>query len=185
MWRRWAALGVYTAAVYLLLPYGPRLGLGLLRTAPGAWLLGPGLVVLMVAGAGALLLVLRRHRAPAWAYALLALAATGYALGFSWLQAQRLERTHLPEYGIMAWLAWRALSPLIPHAASAYAAAAALGAAIGYGEELLQLVVPGRHYDIRDVGLNALGAVLGIVLLAAIRAGDGSPRAKVSVSDGW
>jgi hypothetical protein len=167
---RWVVLGCWVAAIYLSLPFGPRFGLAFLRTAPGAWLLGPGLTVAAVAGAGVLMVALRRRRAPLWAFAALLGAGAAYALAFSWLRAQRLERTHLPEYGIVAWLAWRALDPLLPGRVAAYAAAAALGAAIGYGDELLQGLLPGRYYDLRDVALNALGAALAVVVLAAARA---------------
>ncbi len=114
--RRWAALGAYVAAIYASLPFAPRLGLRFLRTAPGGWFLGPGLALVVVAGAVALVLALRRRHAPARAYAALAVAAAGYALALSWLSAQHLERTHLPEYGIAAWLAWRAVAPLVPGA---------------------------------------------------------------------
>jgi len=31
--------------------------------------------------------------------------------------------------------------------------------------------VPGRYYDIRDVGMNALGSVLAVIVIAATRAG--------------
>jgi len=175
---RWVALAAYVAAIYLSLPFAPRVGLRFLRTAPGGWLLGAGLPLAALAGAGAVALALRRRGAPRWAYAALAAAAAGYALAFSWLSAQRLERTHLPEYGIAAWLAWRAVAPLVRGRAAGYAAAAALAAAIGWSDELLQRVVPGRYYDLRDVAMNALGAVLGILVLAAARAG--SP----SLSDG-
>jgi len=169
--RRWAALGAYVAAIYASLPFAPRLGLRFLRTAPGGWFLGPGLALVVVAGAVALVLALRRRHAPARAYAALAVAAAGYALALSWLSAQHLERTHLPEYGIAAWLAWRAVAPLVPGPLAGYAAGAALAAAIGYGDELLQSVVPGRYYDIRDVGMNALGSVLAVIVIAAARAG--------------
>src|SRR5438105_5473500 len=169
--RRWAALGAYVAAIYASLPFAPRLGLRFLRTAPGGWFLGPGLALVVVAGAVALVLALRRRHAPARAYAALAVAAAGYALAFSWLSAQHLERTHLPEYGIAAWLAWRAVAPRVPGPLAAYAAGAALAAAIGYGDELLQSIVPGRYYDIRDVGMNALGSVLAVIVIAAARAG--------------
>jgi len=173
---RWAALGAYVAAIYSSLPFAPRWGLRFLRTAPGSWFLGPGLAFVIVAGAAALLLALRRRRAPARAYAALAVAATGYALAFTWLSAQRLERTHLPEYGMAAWLAWRAVAPLVPGPLAGYAAGAALAAAIGYGDELLQGIVPGRYYDIRDVAMNALGAVLAVIVIAA--AGMGERRHK-------
>src|SRR5207247_1036134 len=169
--RDWVALGAYVAATYASLPFAPRLGLRFLRTAPGSWVLGPGLALVLLAGAAALVLVLRRRRAPARAYAALAVAAGGYALALSWLTAHHLERTHLPEYGVAAWLAWRALAPLVPGPLAGYAAGAALAAAIGYGDELLQSIVPGRYYDIRDVGMNALGSVLAVIVIAAARAG--------------
>ena len=60
---------------------------------------------------------------------------------------------------------------------TAYAAAAGAGAAIGYGDELLQGILPGRYYDLRDVAMNALGAVLGILVLAAARAGGARHKA--------
>ncbi|TMB49379.1 MAG: VanZ family protein [Deltaproteobacteria bacterium] len=158
---RWAALGAYVAAIYASLPFAPRVGLRFLRTAPGSWVLGPGLALVVLAGAAALVLGLRRRGAPARAYAALAVAAG----------AHHLERTHLPEYGIAAWLAWRAIAPLVPGPLAGYAAGAALAAAIGYGDELLQSIVPGRYYDIRDVGMNALGSVLAVIVIAATRAG--------------
>src|SRR5207247_4582491 len=113
-----------------------------------------GLALVVLAGAAALVLVLQRRHAPARAYAALVVAAGGYALALSWLRAHHLERTHLPEYGIAAWLAWRAIAPLVPGPLAGYAAGAALAAAIGYGDEVLPSLVPRRSYDIRDVGQN-------------------------------
>jgi hypothetical protein len=175
--RRWAALGCYVGLIYASLPLGPRVGLTLLRSTLGAWVLGPGLPLLAAAGAGWLMLGLRRRRAPLAAYSALAAAAAGYLLAFSWLRAQHLERTHLPEYGMAAWLAWRAIDPMLPGTVPAYVAAAGMAAAIGYGDELLQGVIPGRYYDLRDVAMNALGAVLGVVVLAAVRAGGARHKA--------
>ncbi len=170
MTGRWLALGCYVAVIYATLPFGPRIGLRLVRTGFGGWLLGPGLPMIAVAAGAAAILALRRRRAPRWAYVVLAGSAIAYVIAFSWLRAQRLERTHLPEYGVAAWLAWRAVEPALPGVAG-YAAAAAIAAAIGYGDELLQAIVPGRYYDLRDVAMNALGAVLGVLVLAASHAG--------------
>jgi hypothetical protein len=184
--RRWLALAAYVALLYGMLPFGPRLGRAVLRTTTGAWLLGPALPVLALAGAVVLMEVLRRRDAPAWSYVALAAAGVAYAVGFSWLRAAHLERTHLPEYGLASLLAWRALAPVVRGTAAAYAGAALLGAAIGYGDELLQGVVPGRHYDIRDVAMNAVGAVLGMVVLAAARARrpqSGAQAASVGVTN--
>lgn len=168
--RRWLALGAYAAAIYLTLPYGPAVGRAVTHTALGAWLLGPGMAMLLVAGGLLALASLRRRRAPAYAYALLVLAAAGYGLALAWLRAQRLERVHLPEYGVAAWLAWWAVVPRLPGAAG-YVVAAAIAAAIGYGDELLQRIVPGRYYDVRDIAANALAAVLAVLVLAVVRAG--------------
>ena len=180
MAARWLALATYTAAVYGFLPFGPRIGITLGGTAAGAWLLGPGLTVLTMVGTLTLVLVLVRRVAPPHEYAMLLGAALGYVVAFSWLRGQHLERTHLPEYGIAACLAWWALAPSVPAVVPGYVAAAGLAAAIGYGDELLQRVVPGRVYDLRDVGMNAVGAVLGTLVLAAARAGARPPAAAVA-----
>ncbi len=163
-------LAGYVALVYAGLPYGPWIGRALARTTLGAWVLGPGLPALALLGAAALCLVLRRHRAPVWAYGALGVAAVGYAVAFSWLRSRHLERTHLPEYGLAAFLAWRAVAPHVSGTVAGYAAAVVLGAGIGYGDELLQRLVPGRVYDVRDIAMNALGALLGVTVLAAVRA---------------
>ena len=175
MARRWLALAAYTAAIYGFLPLGPRVGLAVGRTALGGWLLGPGILVLTVAGTVALGLVLARRAAPLRAYAMLVGAGLGYVLAFSWLSGQHLERTHLPEYGIVAVLAWWALEGVAPGATARYLAAAALATLIGSGDELLQRIVPGRVSDLRDVAMNAVGAGLGTLVLAAIRT---PPRAR-------
>jgi VanZ family protein len=175
-WLPWCVLGGYVLLIYALLPLGPKIGLALLRTGPGAWLLGPGLPFIAVALAVGVMVVLVRRHAPPWAYAALAVAASVYVIAFSSLRSAHLERTHLPEYGVAAVLSWRAIHPIVPGVFAGYAAAAALAAVIGYVDELIQWVLPGRVYDLRDIGMNALGAVLGTLVLAALRAGR-SPRA--------
>ena len=169
-WRAWSVLALYVVVLYGLLPLGPTIGLGAIRTAPGAWLLGPGLGVIGVAIGIALFVRLWRRGAPPWAYAALVLAAVCYTLVFTSLRAARLERTHLAEYGIAAWLAWRAVSQHVRGPLAAYAAAALIAAAIGWGDELIQAILPNRVYDLRDVAMNAAGSVLGVVVLAACRA---------------
>jgi VanZ family protein len=175
-WRSWGELAAYVVLIYALLPLGPKIGLSLLRTGAGGWLLGGGLPIIAIASAAVVMAVLARRHAPPWAYAALAVAAVTYVIAFSWLRSAHLERTHLPEYGVAAWLSWRAIHPLVPGAFASYAAAAVLATTIGYVDELIQWLLPNRVYDLRDVGMNALGAVLGTLLLAALRSGR-SPRA--------
>jgi len=159
---RWLVVGAYVGAIYGTLPYGPVIGRTVIRSALGAWLLGSGMGLVAALAAAGLLAALARRGAPRGAYVALGAAGAGYALALSWLRAQHLERVHLPEYGIMTWLAWWALAPHV-RGVRGYAAAAALA--------------PGRYYDLRDVAANALGAVLGALVLGAIRA---ARRARVS-----
>ncbi len=168
---RWAALAAYTLAIYTTLPWGPRLARPVVRSAVGGWLLGRGSAVLAAAAAVTVGLRLWRRGAPPRAWAALGLAGLGAAGGLAWLGAQQIERIHLPEYALAAVLAWRALAPAMPSDGAAYGAAAVLAAAIGWGDELLQKITPGRVYDLRDVAANALGALLGVLALAAWRAG--------------
>lgn len=170
--RRWLPFALLVAVMYGTLGVAPMVGRAVLATAVGAWSFGRGLPIVVLAVGAGLVWHLARRQAPLSAYGLLALALIGYAGGLLWLRTQRLERVHLPEYGVLAWLGWRALVPTLGDGAKAYAAAAVLAAVVGWGEEIVQGFVPGRVYDLRDVGANALAAVLGTLLVASLRLGS-------------
>jgi len=170
MWP-WLAFALFVGLIYATLGIAPSVGRALLATTIGAWSFGHGLPTLLGGGGALLGWRLFRRAAPPRAYVMLGVAIVGYAGGLLWLRTQRLERIHLPEYGVVTWLGWRALVPMLGDRPLAYSVAALLATAVGWGEEILQGFVPGRFYDLRDVGANALGAVLGAVTLAALRTG--------------
>ena len=184
MWWRWVALGAYTALLYGLLPFGPAIGRAVQATAIGRFVLGHGAVWIVAAGIVVIVLRLRRRAASPNAWMLAAVVALGYGLGLGWLRAIRLERVHLPEYGFAAWLAWRALVPTLGTRPLTYGVAALLAALIGWGDELVQAITPGRVYDVRDIAANALGAALGAVLLAVWHAGrEPRPAEAASIAE--
>ena len=71
------------------------------------------------------------------------------------------ERVHFLQYGLMSLLAQRAfgLAPL-----PKIVGAAALTSALGLLDELLQGLLPSRHFEWRDVGMNAAAAVIELAL---------------------
>lgn len=71
------------------------------------------------------------------------------------------ERLHFLQYGLMAVLARRAVAPRVDGARQ-YLAAVALASVAGWGDELVQALLPGRVYDLRDVLINACSAVLAM-----------------------
>ena len=172
--RRWRALCAYAALLYGLLPYGPAIGRTVQASTIGSWILGRGIVWVVLAGVGVTALRLRRRAATPSAWALGGAAVLGYALALLWLRAIRLERVHLPEYGIAAGLAWWALVPQVGDRAVTYVLAALIAAVVGWGDELVQSITPGRYYDLRDVAANAVGATLGATVIAVWRSSSKS-----------
>lgn len=164
--RGWGTLAGYGALVYAAIPFTSRVGLNFVATPIGGWLFGRGLALAALVGTGLALGRLRRLRAPMASYVSLGVAAVVTLWALRSLAVRPLERVHLPEYGVAAWLAWRAVRPRVGTDLVGYAAAFAIAAALGWGEEILQSVTPGRYFAWHDVGVNALGAALGLLVVS-------------------
>lgn len=65
------------------------------------------------------------------------------------------EAVHFLEYGLLGFFLFRALSLTICDK-SIYLTAFLIGSLIGIFDEVLQWMMPGRYWDFRDAGLNAL-----------------------------
>jgi VanZ family protein len=112
-------------------------------------------------------------------------------LAVLWPIRQPEERFHLLEYGLLAGLVYTALlerqrpgDGVRWSALPAFLAALLTGLA-GWLDEGIQHLLPNRHYDWIDVGLNLLAAVLAIgalAVLAEARRADRSAR-RVIISD--
>jgi hypothetical protein len=71
------------------------------------------------------------------------------------------ERVHFVQYGLMAVLARRALAWHVGPPRQ-YLGAFAIAAMAGWVDELIQGVLPNRVYDLRDVAINAVAALLAV-----------------------
>jgi hypothetical protein len=79
------------------------------------------------------------------------------------------EAIHFLEYGLLGYFLFRALSLSIRDK-SIYATAFLVGSLIGVFDEILQWIMPGRYWDFRDAGLNALAAgLIQVALWKGIR----------------
>jgi hypothetical protein len=74
------------------------------------------------------------------------------------------EAVHFLEYGLLGFFLFRALSHSIRDK-SIYATAFLLGSLVGIFDEIFQWAMPGRYWDFRDAGLNALATGLFQVAL--------------------
>jgi VanZ like family len=90
------------------------------------------------------------------------------------------EAVHFLEYGLLGFLLFRALSLTIRDK-SVYLTAFLAGSLVGTADEILQWLTPGRYWDFRDVGLNALAAgLIQVALWKGVRPAiiDERPRPK-------
>mgnify|MGYP001026922570 CR=1 FL=1 len=69
------------------------------------------------------------------------------------------EAVHFLEYGLLGYFLFQALSFSIKDK-TIYLAAILIGSLVGIFDEILQWIVPGRLWDIRDVELNAFAVAL-------------------------
>jgi len=93
---------------------------------------------------------------------LLLLVLTSYVIGLIVLPHPE-EKIHFIEYGLLAFLVYRALRldcRMIP----GFILAFILVTLLGWGDEGIQHLLPNRYYQIQDVVLNSFSGFLGLIL---------------------
>ncbi|HEV8267544.1 MAG TPA: VanZ family protein [Thermoanaerobaculia bacterium] len=155
----WVLCAVYSLALWAFVPFGRGVILALTqRHLTGVVVTLIYLVTILLAGLYVVFNVRLSDVVAFLALAVVAAATGAMALGLSIAE----ERVHFVEYGLLALLFRRALSFRRGPAAQ-YVLAWILASAVGWGDEAIQLVVPNRYYDLRDVAMNAVGAFLALV----------------------
>lgn len=131
------------------------------------WLREHGVLRLTVASLFALVLaallvfLLRQPRFRSWRLAAV-LVGLGVLYGLAATQSETPEeRLHLIEYGGVALLTELAL-PFRFRGVARFLVAWAITIATGWCDELVQGLLPNRHYDLHDVALNAVSGLLAL-----------------------
>ena len=129
-----------------------------------SFVLGWLLMVVAIAGQSA-------KRRPGSSEIWVALGVTSVYL-MAWFRIESPEeRTHLFEYGLVAVLVYEALTERLRQGRrvpSPAFLAVLVAALLGWLDEGIQAILPNRVYDIRDVGFNALAALMAIVASLAL-----------------
>ncbi len=133
-----------------------------------------GTILVLFLLVGALILRWFAARAPGWREIIVLALFAGLYLAVLWPVRMPEERFHLLEYGLLAGLVYAALlerrgpGGAMRWSPGQAALAVLLTGLAGWGDEGIQYLLPNRHYDWVDVGLNLLAAVLAIAALAAL-----------------
>jgi VanZ family protein len=96
--------------------------------------------------------------------------ATSLLITLVLLPAQRNPNKviHIPEYILMTWLLFQALS-IDYRGKGIYALTFICASMLGVLDELMQGAHPARFYGITDMGLNAAASIIGVLSLAGVR----------------
>ena len=78
------------------------------------------------------------------------------------------ERIHFLEYGLLAFLAYKALEKDMIQKKSLYALTLLMVAAVSLLDEGIQYLLPNRVGELRDVALNVVSGILGLVITSVI-----------------
>lgn len=154
------------AVLWLLFVYG-TLGLArpvseyLMARTPFSFLVNFGLIAGLVTGLAVVFRRLEGRRPRNIIVGISVLVVYGFLL--HWLSIPA-ERIHLAQYGILVWLIWRAVKDQ-PGGGAAYVLAWGLASLAGWGDEIIQHFLPERYFQWSDVGLNAVSAGLGLILV--------------------
>lgn len=125
-------------------------------------------IFLVACLSGIVMLFFRKYKVTDFLrYVLLLIVFSGYVYGLTTITYPE-EKIHFIEYGLLAYLIFRALR--LDHGArAAYAGAFALTAVLGWGDEGIQHLLPNRYYQTSDVVLNAVSGLLGLILVYAFQ----------------
>ena len=162
--RLWGLTLAYIGVVYCTLGVFPSIWRRLTVLTEGS-IKHLGTVVAIVTVASLLWRIGRRVGRQSWTpYIVMALTTAAYVYLLYALSRFPAERLHLLEYGLLAYLILRALQLDLADR-PAYAWSLVLTTIVGLGDEIIQLVLPQRFFEFKDVFLNMVSGGLALLLV--------------------
>lgn len=161
----WLWVALCTLSIFLVVPLARTIQ-KFVSARWGRTLFGYGVLAVTALAFGSIIYILvfrLKVRSPS-NYLWLAAVAALYVYFTLQLWRAPEEAVHFLEYGLLGFFLFRALS-LIIRDKSIYPTAFLIGSLIGIFDEILQWMMPGRYWDFRDAGLNALATGLFQVAL--------------------
>lgn len=165
----WTWVAVFTAIIYLTLPVAPRLWRAVAVEWLGSWQEPVVLGGLVLAVGGSVMAGLcHRPVTPARHLGGLLAVGAGYASIVFLVELTPAEKLHFLYYGVLALLAFRALSFDLDGRWLAMGTIAAVSG-IGLGDEVVQHFLPNRFFEWKDVALNAVSGALATGIIVLLR----------------
>jgi hypothetical protein len=158
--RDWLIAFGYVALIYATLEIA-RLPLSFLRSH--GWLRLSLAILFTLSSVGIITFFIRRHGLSSKRIFPLLFIGAAYYFAARTVKTPE-EQVHFFEYGLVGVFFLRALSHHVQKISIRYLAAWFLGCGAGWIDELLQGLLPHRHYDIHDVQLNAISVALGLLV---------------------
>jgi hypothetical protein len=161
----WLWVALCTLSIFLVVPLARTIQ-KFVSTRWGRPFFGYSVLVITALAFSALIYVLvfrLKVRSPS-SYIWLAAVAGLYIYFTLRLWRAPEEAVHFLEYGLLGFVLFRALSLTIRDK-TIYPTAFLIGSLVGIFDEILQWMMPGRYWDFRDAGLNALATGLFQVAL--------------------
>ncbi len=170
---RWTIAGVYTLLIYtfawLVNPMWGALTRAMGTEAGGDFL---NRAVPILGGVVLVYLLIRRRLPTIYSYVWVAAVACGYGYVLTLHADFPVERVHLLQYSLVAFVYFYALR-LHTTPRRAYVGAALAVLLIGFTDEIIQeYVIPGRSGTLGDMIINWFSGGLGLVGLIAMRRGE-------------
>lgn len=161
----WSLSAVWTIFIYATLGIVRPICEFLRQWGALNFLVSGAIIVTIIAAVW--LALLRRPPRQKRVYLFLILILAAYAGLMVYLRIPE-ERVHLLQYGMLAFLIYRA-AKLDVADIRAYGVSLSLTSLLGWIDECLQHITPGRFFDWKDVLLNAVSAALALALIFVLQ----------------